>query len=128
MYDKEKIIAGLVIFVVIISLPFWFNQGKAAPVPEPKLTEKAKAAKTCILPKEEMRTDHMQILDVWRQSVVRDAQRVYVAGTGKEYLMSLSNNCMDCHSNKADFCDRCHNYASVDPYCWDCHIYPEEKK
>lgn len=128
MYDKEKIIAGLVIFVVIISFPFWFNQGKAAPVPEPKLTEKAKAAKTCILPKEEMRTEHMQILEVWRQSVVRDAQRVYVAGSGKEYLMSLSNNCMDCHSNKADFCDRCHNYASVDPYCWDCHIYPEEKK
>ncbi|MBW1837459.1 MAG: sulfate reduction electron transfer complex DsrMKJOP subunit DsrJ, partial [Deltaproteobacteria bacterium] len=110
------------------SFPFWFNQGKAAPVPEPKLTEKAKAAKTCILPKEEMRTEHMQLLEVWRQSVVRDAQRVYVAGSGKEYLMSLSNNCMDCHSNKADFCDRCHNYASVDPYCWDCHIYPEEKK
>ncbi|MBW2200570.1 MAG: sulfate reduction electron transfer complex DsrMKJOP subunit DsrJ [Deltaproteobacteria bacterium] len=128
MYDKEKIIAGLVIFVVIISFPFWFNQGKAAPVPEPKLTEKAKAAKTCILPKEEMRTEHMQLLEVWRQSVVRDAQRVYVASSGKEYLMSLSNNCMDCHSNKAEFCDRCHNYASVDPYCWDCHIYPEEKK
>ena len=128
MYDKEKIIAGLVIFVVIISFPFWFNQGKAAPVPEPKLTEKAKAAKTCVLPKEEMRTEHMQMLDEWRQSVVRDAKRVYVAGSGKEYPMSLSNTCIDCHSNKADFCDRCHNYASVDPYCWDCHTFPEEKK
>ena len=27
--------------------------------------------------------------------------------------MSLSNTCLDCHSNKAEFCDRCHNYASV---------------
>jgi hypothetical protein len=43
--------------------------------------------------------------------------------------MSLSNTCLDCHSNKAEFCDRCHNYASVSPYCWDCHIdNPKENK
>ena len=128
MYDKEKIIAGLIIFVVIITFPFWYNHGKAASVPEPKLTEKAKAAKECIKPKAEMRTEHMQILDVWRDNVVRSAKRVYITSSGKEFAMSLSNTCMDCHSQKTEFCDKCHNYASVDPYCWDCHIYPEEKK
>jgi hypothetical protein len=35
---------------------------------------------------------------------------------------------MDCHSDKTKFCDQCHNYLSVNPYCWDCHIAPEEKK
>lgn len=128
MYDKGKVIAGIVIFVVIITFPFWYNRGKAAPAPEPQLTAKAKAAKACILPKEEMRTEHMQMLDEWRQTVVRDTKRVYVAADGKEYNMSLSNTCMDCHSVKSEFCDRCHNYANVDPFCWDCHIYPEEKK
>ena len=29
--------------------------------------------------------------------------------------MSLSNTCLDCHSNKAEFCDNCHTYASVKP-------------
>ena len=52
----------------------------------------------------------------------------YVNADGKMYNMSLSNTCMDCHSNKADFCDRCHDYASVQPYCWSCHIEdPKEK-
>ena len=29
--------------------------------------------------------------------------------------MSLTRTCMDCHSNKAEFCDRCHNYLAVRP-------------
>jgi hypothetical protein len=33
---------------------------------------------------------------------------------------------MDCHSNKSKFCDQCHNYVDVDPFCWDCHIEPKE--
>ena len=123
MNDKNMIITGLVVFILIFTFPFWYNMGKAAPVPEPKLTEKAKAAKTCVRSTEYMRAEHMQLLDVWRDTVVRDAKRVYVnESTGKSYNMSLSNTCIDCHSNKEDFCDKCHTYASADPYCWDCHI------
>ncbi|MDX1708870.1 MAG: sulfate reduction electron transfer complex DsrMKJOP subunit DsrJ, partial [Desulfobacterales bacterium] len=62
------------------------------------------------------------LLDVWRDAVVREGKRIYVNPAGKEFNMSLSNTCLDCHSNKAEFCDRCHNYASVRPYCWSCHI------
>lgn len=122
MNDKGKIIAGLVIFIVIVTFPFWYNLGKAAPAPEPLLTETAKAAGECVLPKAEIKTEHMQLLDVWRDTVVRDGHRIYVNAKGKKFDMSLSNTCLDCHSNKKDFCDRCHTYASVDPYCWDCHI------
>lgn len=131
MNDKNKIVAGLIIFAAIVTFPFWYNMGKAVPVPEPKLSEKAKAAKVCIEPKEFMKSEHMQVLDVWRDIVVRNANRVYLSSSGKEYNISLSSgeeSCMGCHSDKVEFCDKCHNYASVDPYCWDCHIAPKEKK
>jgi hypothetical protein len=122
MSDKKYIIIGLIIFLVILTFPFWFNRGKAAPAPEVELTAKAKAAKECVRPTEYMKAEHMQLLDVWRHSVVRNAERIYVNEKGQEFNMSLSNTCLDCHSNKAQFCDRCHDYASVRPYCWDCHI------
>ncbi len=128
MKDKKIIISGLVIFIVIITFPFWYNRGKAAPAPELILTDTAKAAKECVRTTEYMRAEHMKVLDLWRHSVVRNAERIYVNSKGKEFNMSLSNTCLDCHSNKAEFCDRCHDYASVRPYCWDCHIdNPKEK-
>lgn len=122
MNDKKLIVTGLVIFLIIVLFPFWFNRGKAVPPPEVKLTEQAQAAKECVLAKDYMRSEHMQLLDLWRESVVREADRIYTNPKGKQFVMSLSNTCLDCHSNKADFCDKCHNYASVRPYCWDCHI------
>ncbi len=128
IYNRNIIIPGLIIFFVITTFPLWYNMGKAAPPPEPKLTDKAKAAKECVRPKEFMKAEHMQLLDVWRDTVVRDAKRTYINSKGKEFEMSLSNTCLDCHSEKAEFCDKCHNYASVTPYCWDCHIDPKEKK
>jgi hypothetical protein len=122
MNDRNKIIAGLIVFLALFTFPVWYNLGKAAPAPELKLTDKAKEAKTCVMSTEYMRSHHMQVLDLWRHSVVRNAERTFVNAEGKEFNMSLSNTCLDCHSNKADFCDKCHNYASVTPYCWDCHI------
>ncbi len=131
MNDKNIIITGLMIFFVFLTFPFWYNLGKASPVPEPKLTDKAKAAKECVEPKEYMKVEHMQILDIWRDGVVREANRVYISEKGKKFNMSLStgdDSCTGCHSNKADFCDKCHDYTSVTPYCWDCHIEPPKEK
>ncbi|HWR72405.1 MAG TPA: sulfate reduction electron transfer complex DsrMKJOP subunit DsrJ, partial [Nitrospirota bacterium] len=71
--------------------------------------------------------EHMQILNNWRDSVVRDNKRQYVSDTSKRHFnMSLQNECMQCHSNKKKFCDECHNYLAVKPFCWDCHIAPKE--
>ena len=126
MNDKKWIILGVVVFMVLLSIPLLYNVifkgAQAAPAPELVLTEKAKAAGQCVMSTDYMATQHMQLLDVWRHSVVRNAQREFFNDQGKAFDMSLSNTCLDCHSNKADFCDRCHNYASVRPYCWDCHI------
>ncbi len=131
--SKNIIITGLVIFVLAVLSPFWFNlitDTQAAP--EPELLGKANVKKQkCVLDKYEMRANHMSLLDGWRDSVVRDADRKYTAANGHSFDMSLStgeNSCLGCHEDKAKFCDACHNYASVSPYCWECHTNPKEIK
>ena len=126
MYNKGKIITGLVIFVVLFASPFLYGLVKSEPPPEPELTAKAKEAKQCVEAKAYMVESHMQVLNQWRDEAVRNGNRIYVATNGKEYTVSLQNTCMDCHSNKSKFCDQCHNYAGVSPYCWECHIEPKE--
>ena len=159
MYDGGKIIPGLIIGLSLFLFPFFWNSGRAAKAPVPQLTEKAKAATECVAPTPYMRTWHMQLLDNWRQEVVRNGDRYYdtkpktwemgwdrkvleywrnfIADTGPEYkglkqdkvvYKSLQLTCMECHSNKSKFCDECHNYMGVAPYCWDCHIAPKENK
>ena len=135
MYNAGKIIAGLIVFVALFTFPFYYNLGKANAKPEPKIDtpailqwEKEHGKKECVESKEFMRAEHMQMLNNWRDSVVRDGDRIYVSSTGKSFIMSLQNTCMRCHSNKKHFCDQCHNYMAVKPYCWDCHIAPKEKE
>jgi len=128
--SKNMIMAGLVVFVLAVLSPFWFNlitSTQAAPKPE--LLGKAAKVKKCVLDKYEMRAEHMYLLDVWRDSVVRDAARKYTGTNGETFNMSLStgeNSCLGCHEDKAKFCDSCHDYASVSPYCWECHTNPKE--
>ena len=126
MYDGGKIITGLIIFFVLLLFPVWYQVGKAAKVPEPEMTEMAKQAEQCVEATPFMRTQHMKMLDSWRNEVVRDAERYYTSGSGKIYYKSLQLTCMECHSNKSKFCDQCHNYMGVNPVCWDCHIVPKE--
>jgi len=135
LYNAKRIIPGLIIFLGLITLPLWYNMGKAAPAPQPKIDTVAiqrLAQKQCVLPKEQMRTEHMQMLNDWRTQAVRNGKRIYVAFDGKQYEMSLQNECMKCHSNKSQFCDTCHTYAGLKtdstPYCWTCHIPPKESK
>jgi [DsrC]-trisulfide reductase subunit J len=123
MYDGPKIITGLVIFVALATLPFWFTaaSGKGGATPDPKAPE----GKECVESKEFMKAQHMDLLNEWRDDVVRNGNREYTAQKdGKKYDMSLTRTCMDCHDNKEQFCDECHNYVGVTPYCWECHIAP----
>ncbi len=136
LYDGGKIIVGLAVFLAFVLFPFYNNFGKVNKKPEPKTDtpaiqewEKQYGKKECVESKEFMRTEHMQLLNNWRDSVVRETYRQYVSLTsGKTFTMSLQNGCMNCHSNKKKFCDECHNYMAVKPYCWDCHIQPKEKE
>ena len=129
MYNSRNIIIGLIIFVGIFTFPFVLGAGKANEAPKlsldtPKINELIK--KEPIESVEFMRNNHMQLLSDWKVAVVRDGNRVYVSQKdGQEYDMSLQNTCLDCHSNKEQFCDACHTYAEVEPNCWDCHVAPE---
>jgi len=128
MYDGGKIIIGLIIGVGLLLSPFIYDAGKAAKAPDPELTAKAKEAKECVAETSYMKSSHMQLLDEWRNTVVRDGERYYKAKNGKVYYKSLQTTCLDCHSNKSKFCDQCHDYIGIDPYCWTCHIEPKENK
>ena len=128
MYDGGKIIIGLIIGVGLLLSPFIYDAGKAAKAPDPELTAKAKEAKECVAETSYMKSSHMHLLDEWRHTVVRDGERYYKAKNGKVYYKSLQTTCLDCHSNKSKFCDQCHDYVGIDPYCWTCHIEPKENK
>ena len=124
MYDAGKIIPGLIVFLCLITFPIWYNvvTGEAAYTPEPEIIS---GAEQCIEPTPGMRAKHMDLLNEWKKSVVRENRRIYIASDNQAYDMSLTGTCLECHSNKAEFCDQCHNYAGVEPYCWECHIVPE---
>ena len=124
MYNKGTIIAGLAIFVLFVTFPIWYNGLDAGPLPKPELPPGGE--KLCVAPASEMRDTHMQLLNEWRDDVTRNSDRVSVTVDGKEYRKGLQTACMQCHSNKEKFCDSCHEYAAVQPTCWDCHLAPAE--
>jgi hypothetical protein len=129
LYDGRKIIAGIVIFLIVVSIPFWTGRGKTVAPPDLKLDTPAIERlqnKLCVEPAPTMRANHMKLLNAWRDSVVREGNRIYTAADGRTHTMSLTGTCLECHSNKGQFCDRCHNYAGASPACWNCHIIPEE--
>jgi hypothetical protein len=136
IYNGGTIFILIALFLAVSLFPFYNNVGKVNAKPEPKVDtpaileyEKVNGKKECVESKEWMRGEHMQLLNQWRDSVVRDDNRGYVSNTNhKRFNMSLQNGCMQCHSNKKKFCDECHNYMAVKPFCWDCHIQPVEKE
>jgi len=131
LYDKGKIIAGTVIFVGLITLPFWLGLGKKPVPPEPSLDTPAIAAlmdKRCVEDTAFMRANHMKLITSWRDRVVREGDRLYTTKSGKVIEASLTGTCLKCHSNKDQFCDRCHDYVGAKPTCWNCHIIPGEVK
>jgi hypothetical protein len=124
MYNKGTILPGLIIFVFLVTFPLWYNALSAGTIPKPELPPGGE--KECVAPVAEMRSSHMKMLNEWRDDVLRNGNRVAVKASGKEYRKGLQLACMSCHTNKEKFCDTCHLYASVQPYCWDCHLTPVE--
>lgn len=121
MRDRGLILLGLILFLAVITGPIWYNTAAGTNSAAPKLA-KAKGDR-CIYDTAYMRENHMDVLIAWRDEVVRRGNRVLTVG-GASYEMSLSNTCLDCHGDKKEFCDKCHDYAAVKPYCWDCHVEP----
>ncbi len=126
MYNRRLAVSLIAVSLALVTLPLWYQLiwGQGAGPPKLELPE---GKERCIEPTSYMRAHHVDVLDMWKETVVREGQRTYRAGDGKEYIMSLTNTCLDCHKAKAKFCDRCHTYVRVSPPCWSCHNIPTEE-
>ena len=132
MYKGGKIIVSLIIFIAILTVPFFYNNGKINEGPKINLNSPAilqLGDKQCVEPPEWMRANHMQLLLKWRDEAVRKGQTVYLNSQGKSFEIGI-NTCLNCHYNPAlkptdQFCVSCHNYAAVKPNCWSCHPWTE---
>ncbi len=126
MHDSGKIVVGLVIFVGLVTFPVWYSFGSGADTARPALVLPAGASR-CVEDKEYMAANHMDLLDDWRNAVVRQGRRDYVSQAfGTTYEMSLTGTCLGCHTDRETFCDRCHTYSGVEPNCWNCHVEPDK--
>jgi hypothetical protein len=123
MYDGGKILIGLGAFVFLLSIPFWFSAATGGATGRPEL--ETPKGERCVEDVEYMRAAHMDLLSEWRDLVVREGQRTYVAKDGTKHEMSLTKNCLSCHQSRERFCNRCHDYVDMKPYCWDCHVEPK---
>lgn len=143
MYKGGRIVFGLLVFVVVVTFPIFYNMGKANARPEIDLnppTSQQIAGKECVEPKEYMRENHMQLLLQWRDSAVREGKTVYINSQGKAFDISLEDTCIKCHneisaSNSASSSSSASNTAlshasasnvsqsSDDQFCYSCHNY-----
>lgn len=124
MYNSKLIIAGIVVFLVVFTSPFWLNA--LTPVYKRPALALPNDTQDCIEDVAYMRAEHMQLLNNWRDMALREGKREYTAiKNGKTWDINLQNTCMSCHASKKDFCDVCHDSNSVSPYCWDCHVEPK---
>lgn len=121
MRDKGGIMAGLVVFLVLVTFPIWYTLGSTEGAAAPEL-QLPTGASQCVEDKAYMTANHMDLLNQWRDAVVREGRHEYTSSSGRTYVMSLTGTCMGCHGDQEAFCARCHNYANVQPTCWDCHL------
>ena len=97
MRDRAKIAAGLALFVAVALFPVWQRAAVGTPArPEPKI---AKPQTQCVAQRGTMRVSHMQVLDGWRDGVVRTGIRTERTADGRAVTRSLGGTCLECHSN-----------------------------
>ena len=124
MSDKAKVTVGLAVFVALVGFPLWYSLAATDDAGRPELELPADES-NCVEDTEYMTANHMDLLNRWRNAVVRDGEKEYVSTSGQVFVMSLTKTCLDCHANRDNFCNRCHDYSDVSPKCWDCHVDPE---
>ena len=134
MNDKPVIIVALAAALIALTFPFWRQIIAGRPTPPPRAGEpqyELPSGDECVA--KDMRANHMQVLNEWRDAVVRgeggedgEDPAAPVTVGGVEYPKSLTRGCMACHTSNDKFCARCHEYADVDPNCWDCHVEPND--
>ena len=107
-------------FAVIILLPVALSLLKPLWAAEPVVFLEAPDARweNCVRDVEYMRFHHMDLLKEVRSDVIRKGLKGGITLAG----------CGECHHNRDQFCDRCHEKASVALDCFGCHFYLTESE
>ena len=118
MYNTKYVIAGIIVFLAIITSPIWYDLASGELMP-PELAKPK--GEHCVKDTEWMKANHMELLKQWRTERIRHGDLIYVSEYGT-FEKSIEK-CFDCH-DKENFCDKCHEYTGVNPYCFECHNAP----
>jgi len=101
-----------------------------AETPFPTIHEPSDESLKCIQPEDEMRRNHMEYILHQRDITMHDGIRTETDSLAK---------CIDCHvepgengevadhDSKDHFCNGCHQYASVQIDCFQCHADKPQK-
>ncbi len=103
---------------VIILVPFGYSVGRFGWVstfaaPKPFLEVVSPPSQRCVRDPAWMRQNHRVLLEELRDKTVREGIRSEIT----------LHSCSQCHKDKTQFCDKCHNAANLHPDCFDCHSY-----
>jgi hypothetical protein len=111
----------LVVGVIILS-PFAYSVGRftwlSRSRPKPFLQVSSSSSTRCVRDIAWMRQNHRLLLFELRDKAARE-------GIRNEITLS---SCSQCHKDKTQFCDKCHNAANVHPDCFDCHSYSKSSQ
>ncbi len=110
-------LAIVITLLALLAAPLLYTavgNGLFTKAPAPQLA-KAVNATACVEPADWMRANHMKLLTHQRDIIVRGGDR------SRKYHIE---RCGQCHTKRAEFCDRCHEYAGAKPECFDCHYLP----
>lgn len=122
---RNMVMIALPALLIFAAVGFFRQSGNAVEAPKAPPPAVAVDSTKCIDRTEYMRANHMKVLHEWRNSSVRDGNRVFTAKNGSRFQKSL-NTCLGCHSTNRLFCFNCHMYANIRPKCWNCHLSPME--
>ncbi len=121
--SSNKVLLVVVVVALILLFPFLYNAVgtglfKDVQQPQPVIEKPGK----CVEETAYMRANHGRLLMHNRGQIVREGKR----------LITGLKTCRKCHTNREQFCDRCHNYVGVNTVneksgCFACHYYPKTK-
>ena len=116
------------ISIVLAGFMLLFPLAGNAETPFPQIHEPE--GKQCVEPEDEMRRNHMEYITHQRDKTVHEGIRT------EKYSLA---KCIDCHvepnkngeiassDTKEHFCNGCHEYASVQIDCFQCHADKPQK-
>jgi hypothetical protein len=111
---------AMFVLIAVILLPVGYSAftamfARGSPEDQPFIQVPDSQDKQCVRETSYMRYHHWELLREIREQVVREGVRGEIG----------LNSCRECHPNRAQFCNQCHEAVSMRPDCFGCHYYPE---